>query len=157
MPVLTEYYKKSLNINWSAYMLTIGMYVYMYICMYICIYMYVCIYVYECIYIYVCIYVFIYIHTYICIYIYLCTYVCMYYICTYESTLNNHSYIYQQRCIMFLSQYFSFPLSVSFHQCSILIHSSSTLYHLSNWQRLQILTYNFMFPFPSLSFGSWVM
>src|SRR5215510_2247626 len=27
---------------------------------------------------------------------------------------------------MFLSQYFSFPLSVSFHQCSIPIHSPTT-------------------------------
>jgi hypothetical protein len=35
--------------------------------------------------------------------------------------LHTHSYIYHQRCIMFLSQYFSFPLPVSFHQCSILI------------------------------------
>jgi hypothetical protein len=39
--------------------------------------------------------------------------------------LHTHSYIYHQRC-MFLSQYFSFPLSVSFHQCSLLIHSSTT-------------------------------
>jgi hypothetical protein len=37
------------------------------------------------------------------------------------SMLHTHSYIYHQRCIMFLSQYFSFPLSGSFHQCSILI------------------------------------
>ena len=29
-------------------------------------------------------------------------------------------------CIMFLSQHFSFPLSVSFHQCSIPIHSPTT-------------------------------
>jgi hypothetical protein len=40
--------------------------------------------------------------------------------------LHTHSYIYHQRCIMFFSQYFSFPLSVSFHHCSILIHSSIT-------------------------------
>jgi hypothetical protein len=36
-----------------------------------------------------------------------------------------HSFIYHRRCIMFCSQYFSFPLSVSFHQCSILIHRSA--------------------------------
>jgi hypothetical protein len=40
--------------------------------------------------------------------------------------LHTHSYIYHQSCIMFLSQYFSFPMSVSFHQCSILIHTSTT-------------------------------
>jgi len=31
---------------------------------------------------------------------------------------------------MFFSQYFSFPLSVSFHHCSIFIHLSSTLYNV---------------------------
>ena len=36
--------------------------------------------------------------------------------------LHTHSSIYHLRCIMFFSQYFSFPLSVSFHYCSILIH-----------------------------------
>ena len=41
-------------------------------------------------------------------------------------SLHTHSFIYHTRCIMFLSQYFSFPLSVSFHQCSKLIHSSTT-------------------------------
>src|SRR5215468_10518262 len=70
--------------------------------------------------------------------------------------LHTHSSIYHRRCIMFFSQYFSFPcqyhstnapysfihlpptlynvllpvlqfpLPVSFHQCSILIHSSTT-------------------------------
>jgi len=70
--------------------------------------------------------------------------------------LHTHSFIYHTHCIMFLSQHFSFPcqyhstnapysfihlppklynvflpvphfpLSVSFHQCSILIHSSTT-------------------------------
>jgi len=40
--------------------------------------------------------------------------------------LHTHSFIYHSRCIMFFSQYFSFPLSVSFHHCSILIHSSNT-------------------------------
>ena len=75
---------------------------------------------------------------------------------TIPPTLHTHSLIYHQRCIMFFSQYFSFPCqyhftnapytfidlpptlynvflpvlqfppSVSFHQCSILIHSSTT-------------------------------
>jgi len=40
--------------------------------------------------------------------------------------LHTHSSIYHPRCIMFFSQYFSFPLSVSFHHCSILIHPSTT-------------------------------
>jgi len=40
--------------------------------------------------------------------------------------LHTHSFTYHPRCIMFFSQYFSFPLSVSFHHCSILIHSSTT-------------------------------
>ena len=40
--------------------------------------------------------------------------------------LHTHSSIYHPRCIMFFSQYSSFPLSVSFHHCSILIHSSTT-------------------------------
>ena len=40
--------------------------------------------------------------------------------------LHTHSFTYHPRCIMFLSQYFSFPLSVSFHQCSIPIHSRTT-------------------------------
>jgi hypothetical protein len=70
--------------------------------------------------------------------------------------LHTHSFIYHRRCIMFFSSYFSFPcqypstnspyslihlpqalynvflwapqfpLSLSFHQCSILIHSSTT-------------------------------
>ena len=40
--------------------------------------------------------------------------------------LHTHSFIYHPRCIMFFSQYFSFPLSVSFHHCSILNHSSTT-------------------------------
>ena len=35
--------------------------------------------------------------------------------------LHTHSSIYHPRCIMFFSQYFSFPLSVSFHHCYILI------------------------------------
>jgi len=42
------------------------------------------------------------------------------------SLLHTHSSIYHPRCIMFFSQYFSFPLSVSFHHCSILIHPSTT-------------------------------
>ena len=40
--------------------------------------------------------------------------------------LHTHSSIYHPRCIMFFSQHFSFPLSVSFHHCSILIHPSTT-------------------------------
>jgi hypothetical protein len=40
--------------------------------------------------------------------------------------LHTHSFIYHPLCIMFFSQHFSFPLSVSFHHCSILIHSSTT-------------------------------
>ena len=40
--------------------------------------------------------------------------------------LHTHSFTYHPRYIMFLSQYFSFPLSVSFHQCSIPIHSPTT-------------------------------
>jgi len=40
--------------------------------------------------------------------------------------LHTHSSIYHSRCIMFFSHYFSFPLSVSFHHCSILIHPSTT-------------------------------
>ena len=40
--------------------------------------------------------------------------------------LNTHSFIYHPRCIIFSSQHFSFPLSVSFHHCSILIQTSTT-------------------------------
>jgi len=40
--------------------------------------------------------------------------------------LHTHSFIYHPNCIMFFSQYFNFPLSVSFHHCSILIHPSTT-------------------------------
>ena len=40
--------------------------------------------------------------------------------------LHTHSFTYHQRCIMFFSQYFSFPLSVPFHQCSIPTHSPTT-------------------------------
>jgi len=39
---------------------------------------------------------------------------------------HTHSFIYHPHYIMFFSQYFSFPLSVSFHHCSIFIHSSTT-------------------------------
>ena len=35
--------------------------------------------------------------------------------------LHTHSFTYHPRYIMFLSQYISFPLSVPFHQCSVLI------------------------------------
>jgi len=40
--------------------------------------------------------------------------------------LHTHSFTYHPHYIMFLSQYFSFPLSVPFHQCSIPIHSPTT-------------------------------
>ena len=40
--------------------------------------------------------------------------------------LLTHSFIYHPLCVMFFSHYFSFPLSVSFHHCSTLIHSSTT-------------------------------
>ena len=40
--------------------------------------------------------------------------------------LHTHSFTYNPRYIMFPSQYFSFPLSVPFHQCSIPIHSPTT-------------------------------
>jgi len=40
--------------------------------------------------------------------------------------LHTHSSIYHPRCIMFFFQYISFPLSVSFHHCSILIHPPTT-------------------------------
>jgi len=40
--------------------------------------------------------------------------------------LHTHSFTYHPRYIMFLSQYFSFPLSVPFYQCSIPIHSPLT-------------------------------
>jgi len=41
-------------------------------------------------------------------------------------TLHTHPFTYHPHYIMFLSQYFSFPLSVPFHQCSIHIHSPTT-------------------------------
>ena len=40
---------------------------------------------------------------------------------------HTHSSIYHPHCITFFSQYFSFPLSVSFHHCSILRFHSSTI------------------------------
>jgi len=40
--------------------------------------------------------------------------------------LHTHSFTYHPHHIMFLSLYFSFPLSVPFHQCSIPIHSPTT-------------------------------
>ena len=40
--------------------------------------------------------------------------------------LHTHSFTYHPHYTMFLSQYFSFPLSVPFHQCSIPIHSPTT-------------------------------
>src|SRR5215470_2496546 len=79
--------------------------------------------------------------------------------------LHTHSFIYHRRCIMFFSQYFSFPCqchstnapysfihlpptlytvflpvlqfppSVSFHQCSISIHSSTCCSNHKDRQR----------------------
>ena len=40
--------------------------------------------------------------------------------------LHTHSFTYNPHYIIFPSQYFSFPLSEPFHQCSILIHSPTT-------------------------------
>jgi hypothetical protein len=40
--------------------------------------------------------------------------------------LHTHSSIYHPRCIMFFSQYFSFPLTVPFYHRSIHIHPSTT-------------------------------
>ena len=45
--------------------------------------------------------------------------------------LHTHSFVYHTHCTMMFSQHFSFPLSVSFHHCSILIPSSTTLYYYS--------------------------
>ena len=44
-------------------------------------------------------------------------------ISTIPPTLHTHSFTYHPHYRMFLSQYFSFPLSLSFHHCSIHIHS----------------------------------
>ena len=51
-------------------------------------------------------------------------------VCIIPPLLHTHSFIYHPRCIMFFSQYFSFPLSVSFHHRSILIHLPPTLYNV---------------------------
>ena len=40
--------------------------------------------------------------------------------------LHTHSFTYHPHYILFLSQHFSFPLSVPFHQCCIPIHSPTT-------------------------------
>ena len=40
--------------------------------------------------------------------------------------LHTHSFTYHPHYIKFLSKYFSFPLSVPFHQCTIPIHSPTT-------------------------------
>jgi len=45
---------------------------------------------------------------------------------TIPPVLHTHSFSFHPHYIMFLSQYFSFPLSVPFHQRSIPIHSPST-------------------------------
>jgi len=42
-------------------------------------------------------------------------------------TLHTHSVTYHSHYIMFLSQYFNFSLSLSFHQCSILIFNYTLL------------------------------
>jgi hypothetical protein len=39
--------------------------------------------------------------------------------------LRTHSFIYYACCVMFFSQKFHFSLSVSFHHCSVIIHSST--------------------------------
>ena len=44
--------------------------------------------------------------------------------------LHTRWFIYHTHCIMFLSQYFTFPPSVSFHHCSILIHLPLMLYNV---------------------------
>ena len=48
------------------------------------------------------------------------------FVSTIPPLLHTHSSIYNPHCIMFFSQHFSFPLSVPFHHCSILIHPSTT-------------------------------
>ena len=48
--------------------------------------------------------------------------------------LHTHSPIYHPCYIKFFSQYFSFPLSVSFHHCSIRIKVPSTFCNINNWQ-----------------------
>ena len=45
---------------------------------------------------------------------------------TIPPVLHTHSFTFHPHYIMFLSQYFSFPMSVPFHQRSIPIHSPST-------------------------------
>jgi len=42
------------------------------------------------------------------------------------SMLHTHLFTYHPHYIMFLSQYFRFPLSVPFYQCSIPLHSPTT-------------------------------
>ena len=46
--------------------------------------------------------------------------------------LHTHSFIYHPRCIMFFFQYFCFPLSLSFHHCSILVFHSPTISSIIN-------------------------
>jgi len=43
-----------------------------------------------------------------------------------QPLLHTHPSNYHSLCIMIFSQYFSFPLSLSFNHCSILIHPSTT-------------------------------
>jgi hypothetical protein len=68
--------------------------------------------------------------------------------------LHTHPSIYHPCCIMFFSQYFSFPLSVSFHHCSILIiHLPPIVYNLSNWQHPKATNWKFFFSLPNMIAG----
>jgi hypothetical protein len=55
--------------------------------------------------------------------------------------LHTHSYIYHERCIMFLSQYFSFPCQ--YHSTNT-PYSIPMLYKLSNWQLRSIIHENYI-------------
>ena len=59
-------------------------------------------------------------------------FVCQYFSfpCQYHSTIAPYSSVYHPRYIMFFSRYISFPLSVSFHHCSILIRLPPALYNV---------------------------
>jgi len=62
--------------------------------------------------------------------------------------LHTHSFTYHPRYIMFLSQYFSFPLSVPFRQCPCpFIHPPPTLYNVS----LPVLQFPLSVPFHQCS------
>ena len=51
--------------------------------------------------------------------------------------LHSHSFTYYPLYIMSLSQYLSFPLSVSLHHCSRLTHPTPKLHKLSKWQAVK--------------------